>query len=435
MLESLVFLMDYKEALDYLYGLQHHGIKLGLSNILSLMDILRGPHQAFKSIHIAGTNGKGSTAAMISFILQAAGLRVGLYTSPHLVSFTERIKVNGVPIPEERVIDLVMTLKSKLPTLNSLSPTFFEFTTALAFQYLKEEEIDIAVIEVGMGGRLDATNVIIPMVSAITNIGYDHQEFLGNTLSEIAREKAGIIKEGVPVITADQERDALKVIEDVSKENGAKLYIYGEDFRADPRLQTQVFDYYGLEYILRALELSLLGSHQIVNASLAIATCEVLNPRIEIDEEAIRKGLKETIWEGRLEVALENPTILLDGAHNENAARCLKRALKEIFLHEHDRLFLIIGIMKDKDIRGILKALAPLAHEVIVTRPDSERAAPASLLLSEAERFNPRVKVIERVSDALMAAKEKASSSDLICVTGSLYTVGEARLKIAEGIT
>lgn len=424
--------MVYKEAVDYLYNLQRYGIKLGLSNTLTLMDILGNPHQRFKSIHIAGTNGKGSTAAMIASILQASGLRVGLYTSPHLVSFTERIRVNGVTIPEDRVADMVSTLNSKLLTNNSISPTFFEFTTALAFEYFAEEDVDIAVVEVGMGGRLDATNVIKPIVSIITNIGYDHHEFLGSTLTQIAYEKSGIIKEGIPVIAADGLSEILKVIEEKSKEMGSDLYVFGRDFRAGQRSQvtgqrSQILDYYGIEQIFKGLELSLLGSHQIVNASLAVAAVEVISSKIKIKEEAIRKGLKGARWEGRLEVISENPTILLDGAHNEAAAQALRRALEEVFLTRHNKLFLIVGMMKDKDIRGFFKVLAPLAWEVIVTKADYERAASVALLLEEAERYNLRVKAIDKVSDALDYAEGKAKGNDLICVTGSLYTIGEIK--------
>lgn len=431
--------MVYKEAVDYLYNLQRYGIKLGLSNTLSLMDILGNPHQDFRSIHIAGTNGKGSTASMIASMLKASGLKVGLYTSPHLVSFTERIRVNGVTISEDRVADLVSTLNSKLVTLNSLSPTFFEFTTALAFQYFAEEDVDIAVVEVGMGGRLDATNVINPVISIITNIDYDHQEFLGVTLPEIAGEKAGIIKDVIPVVTADNLPEVRKIIEERCKIMESDLYISGRDFRIEEKLQTQdsrldpesssgqVFDYYGIKSIFRGLELSLLGHHQIVNASLALAATEVISPEIEIEEAAVRNGLKETRWEGRLEVLSKNPTILLDGAHNNGAAQALRKALEEVFLPEHDRLFLIVGMMKDKDIRKFLNVLAPLAWEVIVTAADYERAASSAFLAREAERYNPTVTAIEKVSDALDYAEGKAHSQDLICVTGSLYTIGEVK--------
>jgi len=424
--------MGYKEAVDYLYNLQRYGIKLGLSNTFTLMDLLGKPHQRFRTIHIAGTNGKGSTSAMMASILQASGLKVGLYTSPHLVSFTERIKVNGIPISEERVAEMTLSLKSLVSSLKSISPTFFEFTTALAFQYFAEEGVDIAVVEVGMGGRLDATNVITPIVSIITDIGYDHQEFLGSTLPEIAYEKAGIIKDRIPVVSANTLLEIMKVIEERAEEKGSKSYIFGRDFRASSGLKvlgfrSQLFDYYGIGKVFKNLELSLLGYHQVVNASLSVAASEIISPQIEIREEAIRKGLKETRWEGRLDVISENPTILLDGAHNEAGAQALRRALEDIFLPRHDSLFLMVGMMKDKDIKGFLKVLAPLAREVIVTKADYERAASVSLLLEEAERYNLRVKAIENVSDALDYAESKARRRDLICVTGSLYTIGEIK--------
>lgn len=426
--------MEYKEAVDYLYNLQRFGIKLGLINTISLLEIVGNPHKRFRSIHIAGTNGKGSTAAMMASILQSSGLKVGLYTSPHLVSFTERIRINNVPISEERVAYITSTLKSKILTHNHPLPTFFEFTTVMAFKYFAEENVDIAVVEVGMGGRLDATNVITPLVSIITNISYDHQEFLGKTLTEIAREKAGIIKKGIPVVMADSFPEVNGIIEERCKNTGSKLYKSGRDFRVEERLQTQdsrlktqVFDYYGIKKIYQGLEIPLLGAYQIMNASLSIATTEIINNEIKMEEKAVREGLRDTIWEARLEIIGRNPTILLDGAHNEGAAQYLRKALEKIFLPEHDRLFLIVGLMKDKDIRKFLSVLAPLAWELIVTAPDYERAASTSFLAMEAERYNQRVKAIGKVSDALDYAVSRTCSNDLICITGSLYAVGEIK--------
>ncbi len=427
--------MGYKETVDYLYGLQKYGIKLGLDNTLSLMGILGNPHRRFKSIHIAGTNGKGSTAAMIASILKGSGLKVGLYTSPHLVSFKERIRVNGMPIEEERVSEMTLNLESRISDLKCITPTFFEFTTAIAFKYFTEEDVDIAVIEVGMGGRLDATNVITPLVSVITNIGYDHQEFLGATLADIAGEKAGIIKKGIPVVMAENQTEVTGTIEERCENIGSVLYIYGRDFRAegsrlktpDSRLQTQVFDYYGIEKTYQCLEIPLLGAHQITNASLAVAATEMIGNEIKIEEKMLRKGLKEVRWDGRLEIISRNPTVILDGAHNEEAARSLKKSLEEIFLPEHERFFLIVGMMKDKDIRGFLRGVAPLASEVIVTASDYERAASPESLAVEAETFNPNVKAIKGVNEAIEYAMGKAGSRDLICITGSLYTVGEVK--------
>lgn len=424
----------YKDAVDYLYSLQRYGIKLGLSNTLSLLDILGNPHQKFKSIHIAGTNGKGSTASMIASILQESGLKVGLYTSPHLVSFTERIRINEVTISEERVAEMTLNLKFQISNFKSLFPTFFEFTTALAFQYFAEEDVDIAVVEVGMGGRLDATNVIRPIVTVITEIGYDHQEFLGNTITQIAGEKAGIIKERVPVIAANNTDEIMEVIRKKAEESGSSLYISGKDFRVKERLQTQesrlksqVFDYYGIEKSFEYLELHLLGHHQIVNSSLALAAMEVINDEINIKEGDIRSGINSARWEGRLEVISENPTVILDGAHNVSAALALKKAMEEVFLRGHGRLFLIIGMMKDKDINGFLKVLAPLAWEVVVTKPEYDRAAETSLLYEDALRYSKRIKAVEKVSDALDYVENKANIRDIICVTGSLYTIGEIK--------
>jgi dihydrofolate synthase/folylpolyglutamate synthase len=457
--------MGYKEAVDYLYSLQKYGIKLGLDNTLSLMGILGNPHRRFKSIHIAGTNGKGSTAAMIASILKGSGLKVGLYTSPHLVSFKERIRVNGMPIEEERVSEMTLNLESQISNLKCITPTFFEFTTAIAFKYFAEEDVDIAVIEVGMGGRLDATNVITPLVSVITNIGYDHQVFLGTTLADIAGEKAGIIKEGIPVVMAENQTEVTEIIENKCKNMGSDLYIYGKDFRAEgsrlktpmgriqeSRIKTQAFDYYGMGKVFRGIAIPLLGAHQIANASLSIAATEIISSKtfiplthtsppwgeekgegrftaneIKIEERAIRKGLKDVKWDARLEIISRNPTVILDGAHNEEAARSLKKSLEDIFLPEHERFFLIVGMMKDKDIRGFLRVLAPIASEVIVTAVDYERAASPESLAVEAEAFNPNVKAIKGVNEAIEYAMGKAGSRDLICITGSLYTVGEVK--------
>jgi dihydrofolate synthase / folylpolyglutamate synthase len=286
---------SYQEAIAYLYGLQKHGIKLSLSNSFKLMEILGYPHRKFPCVHIAGTNGKGSTAAFTAGMLQAAGYRVGLYTSPHLVDFTERIRINNMPIAETTVVKMAQRLYDGSGMLN---PTFFEVTTALAFSYFAEEGVDIGVIETGMGGRLDSTNVITPLVSVITNIDLEHQAFLGDTLEQIAGEKAGIIKDGVPVVTGAVQPEAIRVIEREAAARHASVHRLGCDFMPKNITPEQVFDYQGLTRSYPAVEIAMLGAYQVDNACLAMAAIECLrNTGMTVDESALRRGLEQTQWE------------------------------------------------------------------------------------------------------------------------------------------
>ena len=426
--------MSYKDSITYLYNLQRYGIKFGLNNTIQLMSLLDKPHIKFKSLHITGTNGKGSTAAMLASILQTAGYRIGLYTSPHLVSFTERIKINGRQIPEEKIVELTERIRNKVRSskfeVQTLTPTFFEFTTALAFTYFAEEDVEIGVIEVGMGGRLDATNVITPLVSVITNVGYEHQEFLGSTLKQIAWEKAGIIKEDGTIVTAAED-EALEVIGEVCQNKGARLYQVGRDARykvLQSGLSGLRIRYNGLKKQYDNLNVPLLGRHQGVNTTCALLTIECLNELgLNITEGHIRKGLKGTIWEGRLEIINRAPLILLDGAHNPSSAKRLGAFIKEMFSEGYDRLILVMGILKDKDIPSILKELVPLSETVIITRPAYSRAAEPLMLKKETDQYNKKVLIKEKIPGAIECAKGIAGKRDIICITGSLYTVGEAK--------
>jgi len=424
--------MRYKEALDYLYGLQKFGIKLGLDNSRAILAALGDPQESFKSVHVAGTNGKGSTTAAISFIMRAHGFRTGLFTSPHLYNFTERIRMDGGEITEEKIIDLTCKVKelvqerTRFPA--DFSPTFFEIVTAMAFLYFREKSVQWAAVETGMGGRLDSTNVIMPEAVVITPIGIDHKEFLGNTLGEIASEKAGVIKEARPLILASQQEEALKILLRRAEEKSAPVYIYGKDFRSVLKEETPegiVFDYKSPVLTLKDIFFPLTGDFQSVNASLAIKTAQVLGFK---DEEKIRQGLREVSLPGRLELVSSNPEIRLDGGHNPEAARALARALSHIFLKGKRRLILIAGIMSDKDIDGILRELLPIASEAIFTAPSYGRAAPPALLKSRAEALGFKAgRISNSVGDALKTAKEIARPDDLILVAGSFYTAGEAK--------
>jgi dihydrofolate synthase/folylpolyglutamate synthase len=304
----------YQETIDYLFGLQKHGIKLGLSNSIRLLEQMGAPQLAFRSVHIAGTNGKGSTAAFITTMLQAAGFRVGLYTSPHLVNFTERMRIDGVQITEAKVVELAQRVRElasrPVPGAAPTAPTFFEVTTAMAFAWFAEEQVDLAVIEVGMGGRLDATNVITPLLSIITNIDLEHTEFLGTTLELIAAEKAGIIKQGVPVVTGVVQPEVVTVLEHEAAAKQAPLYRLEKDFAPENVMagRMQLFDYRGRRNTRRALAIGMIGRYQVDNACLAVAAMEVLQEAgVVVDDAALRRGLAETRWEGRLERVAERP--------------------------------------------------------------------------------------------------------------------------------
>ncbi len=426
---------DYNETVNYLYSLRSLGIKLGLSNTEKVMGILGEPQNSFRSIHIAGTNGKGSTAAAIASMLTESGFRVGLYTSPHLVSFTERIKINNEQITEDKVLSIASYIQDIIAGTD-LQLTFFEFATAMAFHYFASEKVDWAVVETGMGGRFDATNIILPDVSVITNIGIDHSEFLGSSISQIAFEKAGIIKPGAPVVTAAQSPEAIKQISDIAEMRNSELHIYGRDFKSallsmDDKHIT--FDYLG-EKEFRNLSLPLSGRYQLYNASLAVRVCEMLCKRgVNISDKSIRNGLLKTAIEGRLERVSEDPVIFLDGAHNPEAATNLAGSIKELFPGK--KIIIIIGVMSDKDIEGILKPLMQIAESVVLTRPKGERAASTEKLYDIAlkiQRSGENYSLTEiiktdSVADALTYAKKEGLEKSIILVTGSFYTTGEAK--------
>lgn len=418
----------YRETIDYLFALQKHGIKLALSNSITLMARLGDPHRNFRTVHVAGTNGKGSTSSFIATMLQAAGYRVGLYTSPHLVNFTERIRINNVPVTEAKVVELAGRVR-EVSRNAALNPTFFEVSTAMAFVCFAEERVDLAVIEVGMGGRLDSTNVITPLVSVITNIDLEHTEFLGNTLTQIAGEKAGIIKQGVPVVTGAMQQEVITVIEQEAVAHRAAVYRLSRDFMPGPvtSQREQVFDYRGITASFEKLRINMLGRYQVDNACLALAAIECLrNSGIIVDESAVRRGLEQTRWEGRLELVARRPDIYLDGAHNPASARKLAATVREM-RHAYRRTVLIIGILGDKDYEGISSALVPLADHVVVTKPQYSRAMDVRALATGIQKLHGSVETAETVAEAIAAAGKAASPDDLVLITGSLYVVGDAR--------
>lgn len=421
----------YQESINYLYGLQKYGIKFGLNSTLNLLERVGNPHERLRCIHIGGTNGKGSTAAMLSSILVQHGFRVGLYTSPHLVRFTERFRVNEAEVSAERILDVFDRIHRNLDDREP--PTFFEMVTAMGLLYFAEENVDWAIVEVGMGGRLDATNVITPKVSVITNVSFDHQEFLGSTLASIAREKAGIIKELVPVATSARQPLVQGILKATCFKHHSPLFCLGSDFRVR-RNADGTFQYHGIKRRFSALDLNLTGPHQYGNAALALATLEVLeqNGALSLNAPAIQGGLQAVRWPARLEILQENPRIVLDGAHNAQGAESLREALKKSFSYE--RLHLVIGIMADKDIRGILRRLLPIAETAIFTQPRYVRSSSAENLRKLARPYIQKHYVIPSPAAAIEQAKLLAGPDDLICITGSLYFAGEVKELFGEPV-
>jgi dihydrofolate synthase/folylpolyglutamate synthase len=435
--------MEYMDALGYIYSFINYEKNLDkftyeekkfyLERMKHLLNLMGNPQNNFKSIHIAGTKGKGSTSAFIFSVLKEAGYKVGLYTSPHLQTLRERIRIDSGLISKEELVELVNIAKPYIEEAKKHpiygSPTFFEVLTALSFLYFFIKKVDFAVIEVGLGGRLDATNVILPLISVITPIGYDHMHILGNTLSQIAFEKAGIIKENIPVISSLQEEEAWNVIKKVAIERRAPIIKIDEKYS----WQRLSFSNLGQEFSIndgsneKIYFIPLLGNHQIINAVTAYGVFEVLKSKyfINIDNESIKKGFSKVEWRGRFQILKENPMIVLDGAHNISSAKALKDTVTEYT--KYDRLFLICGMMKDKDTLGFVSTLDPLVYSYHFVPLPSNRTRKPDELSEMVRSFSTKdtfsyVNFKEAYEDVI----KKASPTDLILITGSLYLVGEA---------
>jgi dihydrofolate synthase/folylpolyglutamate synthase len=424
--------MNYREAETYLDQLQFFKIKLGLETTRALLAELGSPQDHLNIIHIAGTNGKGSVGATLLSILSAAGCRTGFYSSPHLSSVRERFQIGTAYISEDRFAQLVTRLQSFLGERQP--PTYFEFTTLLALLWFQEEQTDVVILETGLGGRLDATNVVTPLLSIITDISTDHEQHLGTTLTAIAGEKAGIIKPGVPVVFSGREDEADPVIEQRCREQNSPLYRYGRDFSADCS-SFGFLDYCPIAGDTRTgLPLALAGAHQIINTTLALAALELLENRFPVSRQELEDGLRQVRWPGRMELIplpLQGKTLtfLLDGAHNKAGVSTLHQAL--LHGYPREKLVLIWGNMADKHIHSSLVALMSLADSIIFTRAESVRsAAPADLYAQVPQAMCDKTHCAETVEQALEIAQEQASSKDLICVAGSLYLVGRVRQQL-----
>jgi dihydrofolate synthase/folylpolyglutamate synthase len=413
--------MTYPEALNELYNLQKFGIKFGLSKTSNLLRAFGDPHRGRRYLHVAGTNGKGSVAAMAASILMRTGLKVGLYTSPHLVRFTERFRINDREMSRETAAGLASELLDAMDAREP--PTFFEIVTAMALIHFARENVDLAVMEVGMGGRLDSTNVIDPLATVITNISLEHQDYLGRRLLDIAGEKAGIIKPGVELVTGVTQPPVIRRFEAICKEKSAPMIRMGKDVRY--RATRNGLSYFGTIHTLAGLRPGLPGRFQHRNAALAVAALEALERRgIPVTEAHIREGLERVSWPGRMQLMSRRPDIVVDGAHNPRAMRALAEAVPKAF--HYRRLILVIGVMKDKDIPAILKEIVPMADTVLYTRPVYARAASPESLMEAGAPFGTPGRTVETLAQALDMARQIADAEDLILVAGSLFTAGEA---------
>jgi len=431
--------MDYQQALDYIYSFIDYekvprprdAAHYDLRRVEEVLVRLGNPHLTGKTVHIAGTNGKGSTAAMIASALTASGYTTGLNTSPHLSDFRERIRVNGELVAEEELVGLVEKLKPEVEAVNRKATygqlTTFEIITTLSFAYFKQKDVDLQVVEVGLGGKLDATNVVQPEVCVITSISFDHTDTLGESLAGIATEKVGIIKPGCVVVTSPQPDEVAKIIEETCFNCGTELVRVGSDVTWQNLGFVSNRQSLIVEGRLSSYELSipLLGQHQLENAATAVATLEVLAGKgFNIAKDSITKGLAQVSWPGRLQILSCHPLVVVDGAHNPDGAKKLKQSLEQYF--DFDRAILIIGASADKDIAGIISELVSFFDKVIVTRSIHPRAMATAPIVAEFSQYGVEAEETDDISTALPLALTLAGDRDLICVAGSLFVVAGA---------
>lgn len=431
--------MKYEEALEYISQTNKFGIRLGLENIGKLLELLGNPQETLNIIHVAGTNGKGSVCSFISNILRESGYKVGLYTSPYLETFTERIRVNGENIPQEDVARIIDLIKEKIEVMVSQGyayPTEFEVVTAMAFYYYSEQKVDFVALEVGLGGRYDATNIITKsLVSVITSISLDHTGILGDTIEKIAYEKAGIIKENGVVVVYDQTNEAKDVINSVCKEKNAKYIEVNFDNIniKKSNINSQVYDCNVMGETYKNLEIMLIGEHQINNSILAMSVLKYLKDTKKLDnvsEESIREGLITTKWPGRIEKIKESPIFIIDGAHNEDGAKSLAKALDKHF--KDKKLTLLIGMLEDKDIDGVLDILMPKFSKVVATTPNNPRAINSDILKEKILKYVSDVTSKHEIEDAVNYTLETSNKDDIIISAGSLYMIGTVRTLVKK---
>ncbi|MDX9991758.1 MAG: folylpolyglutamate synthase/dihydrofolate synthase family protein [Anaerolineales bacterium] len=423
----------YNLTLDYLYSFVDYSLKkaselaraeFNLARMEALLEKLGNPQRAYPVIHVAGTKGKGSVCALCASALQAGGYKTGLYTSPHLLDYAERIQVNGQPIPHEALIDLVEEIKPAVASVPKL--TTFEITTALGFLYFARQGCTAAVIEVGLGGRLDATNVIRPNVAVITSISYDHTAILGDTLTLIAREKGGIIKEGCPLVSAPQTPEALAVLKEIAAARSAPLTLVGQDITVSPlmrSLSVQTFQVQSQNISSLTLSMPLLGSHQIDNAATAFAALEVSG--LELSYSAIQKGFYRVKWPVRFEIVQQEPAVIFDSAHNRDSFFRLRQTLNEYFPNKP--VILIFGVSEDKMLADMLEEIRPRVTKLIATRADHPRALEPEKIVEAAGKAGLEAETATPVEAALARALELAGNTGIVLSAGSLFVTAEVK--------
>lgn len=434
-------LSTYSEAVDWITGLIPFGIRPGLERIERMMEELGNPHRRLKFIHVAGTNGKGSTCAYLTSALIKGGYDVGTFTSPYITKFTNRFQYNGSDIEEEVLLKLANELKPIVESIAETelgSPTMFEVSTALAILfYAKVTYPDYVVWETGLGGRMDVTNIVHPVISVITNIGHDHMDKLGDTIEAIAGEKAGIIKPGVPVVSAVTQPEAVEVIKRVAQEKKSTLYLLGEQFKETPlnvQEDEQSFRFDGPFHSIEPLAISLNGDHQRTNASVAVMTLEVLRQyaALIVEDDALNEGLREAAWPGRLEMVMKSPRILLDGAHNPEGAEALVKALKSTY--SYDKLHLMMGMIENKNHQDVLKHILPIVDTLILTEPQYRMKKDASQLAEIVQELRGQHAFELIIEPDWQAALSKicklTGETDLGVVTGTLYLIADVRSRI-----
>lgn len=423
-------ILSYQEALRYLYDnlpmfqrLGPAAIKRDLSNTLKLCAVLGDPHKTFKSLHVAGTNGKGSTCHMLASVFQAAGYRTGLYTSPHLKEFTERIKIDGREVSQAYVLDFVNRIK---PAIEEIGPSFFEITVAMAFDYFAQQGVDVAVIETGLGGRLDSTNVITPIISVITNISWDHKDLLGETLPQIATEKAGIIKHGVPVVISERQPSVQDVFIRKARDEQSDIFFASDAYAVSGAPDSEAVDILkNDEVILPSVALPLKGLYQQHNVPAVVQTIDLLRTRFDISDRDLKVGLENTVintgLKGRWQILQSDPLVVCDTGHNESGIR---EVLRQIERQKRDQLFMILGMVKDKDVNQVL-SLLPADAIYYFCQAKIPRAMDAGSLQEQATLHGLKGEVVPDVNEALRRALVRAKKSDLIFIGGSTYVVAE----------
>jgi dihydrofolate synthase/folylpolyglutamate synthase len=412
----------YDQALEFLYGLERFGILLGLDNIQNILNRIDNPQGKFDSIHVAGSNGKGSTASFITNMLTLAGYKTALYTSPHLNDFRERIRIGGELVSKESLVEAFERIKEFYDPERT---TFFEFTTAMAFDCIARAKPDVAIIEVGLGGRLDATNTINPLVSIITDISLEHEDYLGKGLAAVAGEKAGIIKKNTPVITGATRKIPFSVISAKAKELQAPLKLFGKDFKGK-RTGLSSFHYFSPSLSISNMNLGMPGAHQMKNASLAIATIEELKNRgFDISDEVIREAVLKTRFPGRFELLRQNPDVIIDGAHTPEGMRLLKSSIKRNYPNR--KPLLLFGALKDKNYGNLAGIIAPVAKMVMCVAPHSDRSVDSGQMSELFTELGVSSCFAPSIEDGFAKLMEMAHEDDLIVAAGSLYMIGPIR--------